>query len=97
MVYKKRYDGRKFDEMRKTKMEVGVLENADGSAMFQMGNTKVIAGVFGPKILHPQRLRQESKGVLRVHYRMMPFSVSERKNPRPGRRGCPELVKWAGS
>ncbi|MBR9678988.1 MAG: exosome complex exonuclease Rrp41 [Nanoarchaeota archaeon] len=92
MVYKKRYDGRKFDEMRKMKMEVGVIDNADGSAVFQIGNTKVIAGVYGPKILHPQRLRQEGKGVLRVHYRMMPFSVSERKNPRPGRRDI-ELSK----
>jgi len=92
MVYKKRYDGRKFDEMRPIKMEVGVLDNANGSAVFQIGNTKVIAGVYGPKILHPQRLRKKNKGVVRVHYRMMPFSVSERKNPRPGRRDI-ELSK----
>lgn len=86
MVYKKRLDGRKFNETRPVKMLLNVVENADGSAEFWMGNTKVIAAVYGPKTLHPQRLREVEKGLVRVHYRMMPFSVSERKNPKPGRR-----------
>lgn len=92
MAYNKRYDKRKMDEIRPLKMDVNVIPNADGSAMFQIGNTKVIAGVFGPKTLHPQRLRIEGKGLIRVSYRMLPFSVSERKNPRPGRRDI-ELSK----
>ncbi len=86
MAYKKRFDNRKFEEMRPYTMKVHVLENADGSAEFAMGNTKVIAAVYGPKTLHPQRLRTIERGQLRVTYRMLPFSVSERKNPRPGRR-----------
>jgi exosome complex component RRP41 len=86
MAYKKRLDKRKFDELRPMNMEVGVVSNADGSAMFQIGETKIIAGVWGPKTLHPQRLRETGTGIIRAYYRMMPFSVPERKNPRPGRR-----------
>ena len=86
MTYKKRLDGRKFDEPRPIKMRVNILENANGSAEFSIGNTKVVAAVYGPKTLHPQRLRNMEKGLLRVTYRMLPFSVRDRKNPRPGRR-----------
>ena len=36
----KRPDGRKPEELRQPlKAEVGVIKNADGSAMFQTGNT----------------------------------------------------------
>jgi len=38
-----RVDGRKPDEYRETKMEVGVLDEADGSAMVETGNTRVVA------------------------------------------------------
>ncbi len=86
MVYKKRFDNRKMDELRPVSMKVGVLKNADGSAMFQIGRTIVLAAVYGPKPLFPQRLRDSYKGLLRVYYRMLPFSVPERKNPKPGRR-----------
>ncbi len=86
MAYKKRHDGRKFDELREVEMKVGVVDSADGSAMFRIGRTKIIAAVYGPKLLHPQRLRETDKGVLRAYYRMLPFSVGDRKNPRPGRR-----------
>ena len=34
----KRPDGRKVDEMRPMKAEVGIVPNADGSAMFQFGS-----------------------------------------------------------
>src|SRR3990170_3363788 len=86
MAYKKRLDGRKIDETRPISMAVKIIENADGSASFQIGNTKVIAAVYGPKTLHPQRFRNVEKGMLRVNYRMLPFSVRDRKNPKPGRR-----------
>lgn len=40
-----RVDGRKPDEFREVKVEVGVAGNADGSARVSLGHTKVIAGV----------------------------------------------------
>jgi len=86
MAQAKRMDGRKFDEMRPRSIKVGVVKNADGSAIYQQGRTKVLAAVYGPKTLHPQRLRDVDKGKLRVTYRMLPFSVEEHKSPKPGRR-----------
>ena len=43
-----RIDGRKPTELRKIQCEVGVFAQADGSATFSHGNTKVIATVYGP-------------------------------------------------
>ncbi|CAA2954496.1 exosome complex component RRP41 homolog [Olea europaea subsp. europaea] len=44
-----RLDGRRPTEMRQLRAEVGVVAKADGSASFEMGNTKVIAAVYGPR------------------------------------------------
>ncbi|EMS58290.1 Exosome complex component RRP41 [Triticum urartu] len=44
-----RVDGRRPNEMRQLKGEVGVVSRADGSALFEMGNTRVIAAVYGPR------------------------------------------------
>ena len=41
----KRIDGRRFDEYREIKVEKGVVQKAEGSALVSMGKTKVAAGV----------------------------------------------------
>ena len=87
MTYTKRFDGRKMDETRPMKAEVGVIKSADGSAMFQIGNTIAIAAVRGPRELHPRFLQLPQKGRLRCYYDMNSFSVLERKRPGPSRRG----------
>jgi polyribonucleotide nucleotidyltransferase len=38
-----RLDGRRPKELRQLKAELGVLQSADGSATFEMGNTKVVS------------------------------------------------------
>jgi exosome complex component RRP41 len=81
-----RPDGRKIDEPRKISMEVGVIPNANGSARFKIGDTEAIAGVYGPRELHPRRLRLADTGLLRCNYDLMSFSVTERKRPGPSRR-----------
>jgi ribosomal RNA-processing protein RRP41/SKI6 (EC 3.1.13.-) len=81
-----RTDGRRPDELRPMRIELGVLKNADGSAIFEMGNTKVIAAVYGPKEMHPRHMALPDRTVLRVRYHMTPFSTDERKNPAPSRR-----------
>jgi len=95
--YTKRFDGRKFDELRETEAKVGIIPNANGSAMFRTGNTIAIAAVFGPRILHPQHMQNPEKGLLRVNYDMMSFSVSERKKPGPNRRSqeLSKVIEWA--
>ncbi|MFB6199468.1 MAG: exosome complex exonuclease Rrp41 [Candidatus Nanohaloarchaea archaeon] len=82
----KRVDGREKDEVRETKMEVGVLEEADGSAMVETGNTRVVASVFGPQELHPKHLQESDRAVIKMRYNMAPFSVDDRMNPGPNRR-----------
>lgn len=82
----KRIDGREKDEMRETKMEAGVLTEADGSAKVEVGNTRVIASVFGPQDLHPKHLIESDRAVIKMRYNMAPFSVYDRMSPGPNRR-----------
>jgi exosome complex component RRP41 len=87
MTYTKRFDNRKFDEMRDIEAKVGVIKRADGSAMFRIGKTIAIAAVYGPCELHPSHLRDPEKAILRCEYNMMAFSGSgERVRPGPSRR-----------
>ena len=81
-----RVDGRNPDEGRETTMEVGVLDEADGSAMVETGNTRVIASVFGPQELHPKHLQESDRAVIKMRYNMAPFSVDDRMRPGPNRR-----------
>jgi len=81
-----RLDGRKADELRPVKIEVGVLANADGSAYIEHGKNKILAGVFGPREMHPKHLSLPDRMVIRCRYHMAPFSVQERKSPAPSRR-----------
>lgn len=82
----KRPDGRGFDETRKIEAKLNVIKRADGSAYFAFGNSKAIAAVYGPRQLYPQHMQDPEKAVLRCHYDMLSFSVTERKKPGPGRR-----------
>ncbi|OQV18006.1 putative exosome complex component RRP41 [Hypsibius exemplaris] len=43
-----RRDGRREDEIRDIKCHFGVAKDADGSVLFEQGNTKILATVFGP-------------------------------------------------
>ncbi|SVC76150.1 uncharacterized protein METZ01_LOCUS329004 [marine metagenome] len=81
-----RSDGRKVNETRKVTIKAGVLKNAGGSAYIEFGGNKILAGVFGPRDVHPKHMSNPDTGILRVRYHMEPFSVGERKNPAPSRR-----------
>jgi exosome complex component RRP41 len=93
----KRPDGRKVDELRKMSAKVGVVPNADGSAMFSFGDTIAIAAVYGPKKMHPQHKQNPEKGTLRCNYNMISFSVNDRIRPGMSRRSMEisEISKWA--
>lgn len=82
----RRVDGRTVEELRPIKLEVGVLNNTDGSAYVEFGRNKILVGVFGPREAHPKRIILSDRAVIRCRYRMAPFSVEERKNPAPSRR-----------
>jgi exosome complex component RRP41 len=81
-----RCDGRKVDETRNISIKAGVLKNANGSAYIEFGDNKILAGVFGPRDVHPKHMSDTDTGIIRCRYHMSPFSVTERKNPAPSRR-----------
>jgi exosome complex component RRP41 len=81
-----RLDGRKLDELRPIKIKAGVLDRADGSCYLEWGDNKVIAGVYGPREVHPRHMQNPLRGIVRARYNMTPFSVGERKRPGPDRR-----------
>jgi exosome complex component RRP41 len=93
----KRHDGRAFNQLRPIKAKVGVVPNADGSAMFAFGDTVAIAAVYGPRLLHPQHMQNPAACVLRCNYDLLSFSVHERKKPGPSRRSkeISKVTEWA--
>ena len=93
----KRPDGRGVDELRPIKAKVGIIPNADGSAMYQSGDTIAIAAVYGPKKMHPQHQQDPKKGQLRCNYSMLSFSVHERIKPGTNRRSTEisKITEWA--
>jgi exosome complex component RRP41 len=87
-----RLDGRKPDELRPTRMEVGVLNKANGSAYLEQGRNKILVGVYGPREAHPKHIALSNRATIRCRYHMAPFSTDERRSPAPSRRDA-ELSK----
>lgn len=81
-----RIDGRKFNELRPIKIEVGVLNRAEGSAYIEWGGNKVLVAVYGPREAFPKHSQNPSKANVNARYNMAAFSVDERKRPGPDRR-----------
>jgi len=81
-----RHDGRRLDELRPITMSVGVLKNANGSALVEYGKTKVLAAVYGPREPQTKYMLLPNRAVIRCRYHMAPFSTHERKNPTLSRR-----------
>lgn len=81
-----RIDGRRLDELRPIKLQVGVLDKADGSAYIEQGKNKILVAVYGPREAHPKHIALPDRAVIRCRYHMAPFSVDERKSPAPSRR-----------
>ncbi|MGB9830956.1 MAG: exosome complex exonuclease Rrp41, partial [Fervidicoccus fontis] len=81
-----RVDGRRPDQLRPISMKVGILKNAQGSALVSYGKTQVMAAVYGPREALPRHMTLPDRAILRIRYHMAPFSTSERKSPAPTRR-----------
>lgn len=79
-AYTERIDGRTWTETRPISAKVGVIPQAEGSAMFTIGKSTAYAAVYGPREIHPKFLANPNTGVLRCSYNMQPFSG-------PGSRG----------
>ena len=82
----KRLDGRKPDELREVKIEIGVLHRAEGSCYLEWGGNKVIAAVYGPREAIPRHTQNPLRAIINARYNMAAFSVEDRKRPGPDRR-----------
>jgi len=78
----KRIDERKLEEYREIKFELDVSKNAEGSAMVEIGNTKVVAGI---KIDVTKPFRDSpDEGVLIVNAEFLPLAYGEFEPGPPG-------------
>jgi len=82
----KRLDGRKPDELREIKIEVGVLHRAEGSCYLEWGGNKVLVAVYGPREAVPRHTQNPLRAIVNARYNMAAFSVDDRKRPGPDRR-----------
>ena len=78
---RRRPDGRKFDQVRKIDVEVGVLPRTHGSALFTRGETQaLVTATLGTKD-DEQRIElldsSETSKRFMLHYNFPPFSVGE--------------------
>jgi len=68
---------RKWNELRKVKITRGVMKNAEGSALIEMGNTKVLCSATVEERV-PGFLRDTGKGWVTTEYAMLPRATQER-------------------
>lgn len=80
---------RENDELRETSIKPGYLENPQGSALIETGNTKVICTVMVEESLPPWIDEEEAEhGWLTAKYGMLPGSGEERiRRERRGAKG----------
>ncbi len=85
-----RIDGRKLYDFRPIKIQLGVAGKADGSALVEIGNTKVMVGVK----IEPGRPFPDTpeEGVLNVHAEFVPIASPEFE-PGPPDENAIELAR----
>ncbi len=81
----KRIDGRKAVELRKVSIKRNYTGNTPGSALIEMGNTKILCTASVEERV-PQFLHKSGRGWVTAEYGMLPGSTRGRK-PREARRG----------
>jgi exosome complex component RRP41 len=82
----KRIDGRTPHDLRKIKIEAGILHRAEGSCYLEWGGNKVLAAVYGPREAVPKHTQNPLRAIINARYNMAAFSVEDRKRPGPDRR-----------
>ncbi|HEV8632726.1 MAG TPA: ribonuclease PH [Chloroflexota bacterium] len=72
-----RFDGRRDDEMRPVKITPGYLRNAEGSALIELGGTKVICAASVEERV-PPFLLGKGRGWITAEYGMLPRATTTR-------------------
>ncbi|MGE5644305.1 MAG: ribonuclease PH [Acidobacteriota bacterium] len=73
----RRADGRAADEMRPVRIQTGYLRTAEGSALIEVGNTRVLCAASVEQTV-PQFLRGSGKGWVTAEYSMLPRATTTR-------------------
>ncbi|XP_042424117.1 exosome complex component RRP41 homolog [Zingiber officinale] len=79
-----RLDGRRPNDIRQIRAEIGVVAKADGSALFEMGNTKVIAAVYRPTEVQNKGQQINNQALVRCEYSMANFSTRDLQEDQRG-------------
>jgi ribonuclease PH len=82
-----RTDNRAADELRPVKITPDFLSNAEGSALIEMGNTRVICAASVEDKLPPHLRGQRTEGWVTAEYGMLPRSTHTRSAREIGRGG----------
>jgi len=82
-----RTDNRALDELRPVKITPNFLANAEGSALIEMGNTRVICAASVEDKLPPHLRYQRTEGWVTAEYGMLPRSTHTRSQRESGRGG----------
>src|SRR4030081_2587092 len=82
-----RTDDRAPDEFRPFRITPGFLPNAEGSALIEMGNTRVICAASVEDKLPPHLRGQRTEGWVTAEYAMLPRSTQQRTSREIGRGG----------
>jgi ribonuclease PH len=73
----KRFENRQFDQIRETSIQTDILDFADGSALIEMGHTRVItSATIEEKV--PYFLKGNGMGWIKAEYAMLPRSTGIR-------------------
>jgi ribonuclease PH len=72
-----RLDGRRSDDLRAIKIHRGYLKNAEGSALIEMGGTRVLCAATVEERVPPW-LRNTGRGWITAEYSMLPRSSHDR-------------------
>jgi ribonuclease PH len=73
----KRIDGRTPEQVRPASVTHGIYKNADGSVLFELGNTKILCSVMLQDGV-PHFLRGKGAGWLTAEYTMLPAATHTR-------------------
>src|SRR5437667_7283310 len=82
-----RTDNRAPDELRPVRITPGFLANAEGSALIEMGNTRVVCAASVEDKLPPHLRGQRSEGWVTAEYGMLPRATHTRTQREIGRGG----------
>jgi len=81
-----RTDGRRADELREVRITPGFMPYAEGSALIEMGRTRVVCTATLDERVPPFR-RNTGQGWLTAEYSMLPRATQQRTQRETGRGG----------